>query len=176
MQVLIGSMSHSSMGLSTTTVCTLSLHCTAPCNQTRGIGQHVPIKSYEPSSTLLSKTLRKTVNNSQHARSLQSDELLYLCQTTSTMLQLSGAQSCFGILVQEVSGVYFFTCCFSKVHTSLGHCTKCTVYQRGGGSSHLVALETGRVSLLYLGTLLLLNSSTLWQYKMQTGKILANIG
>ena len=30
LQVLMGSMSHSSMGLSTTTVCTLSLHCTAP--------------------------------------------------------------------------------------------------------------------------------------------------
>ena len=30
LQVLMGSMSHSSMGLSTTTVCTLSLHCTGP--------------------------------------------------------------------------------------------------------------------------------------------------
>ena len=97
LQVLMGSMSHSSMGLSTTTVCTLSLHCTGPCDFSKGF-------------------------------------LFYshLCQPTSTMLQLWGAQSCFGILVQEVSGVYFFTCCLSKVHTSLGHCTMCAILGRGG--------------------------------------------
>ena len=38
-----------------------------------------------------------------------------------------------------------------------------------GGSSHLVTLETGCVSLLYLCTLLLLHSSTLRHYKMRMG-------
>ena len=94
LQVLMGSMSHSSMGLSTTTVCTLSLHCTGPWYGVVIQGSNRP----------------------QH-RSRQGK-----CPT-STMLQLFGAHSSFGILVQEVSGVYFFTCCFSKVHTSLGHWT-----------------------------------------------------
>ena len=91
LQVLMGSMSHSSMGLSTTTVCTLSLHCTGPWYRGQ-IGLNIgPILSRQGKCP------------------------------TSTMLQLFGAHSSFGILVQDVSGVYFFTCCFSKVHTSLGH-------------------------------------------------------
>ena len=79
----MGSMSHSSTGLSTTTVFSLSLHCTGPCVGTGALEDQG--------------------------------------QPTSLMQQPLGAHISLGTFWQDVSGVYFFTCCFSRLHTSLGH-------------------------------------------------------
>ena len=130
LQVLMGSMSHSSMGLSTTTVCTLSLHCTGPCDFS-----FLKVFSFTPISA-------------------NPPQRCYSFGGRRAVLE-SWCRRCPGCTSSPAA---------SPRCTPLLATAQCVQFWGGEENSHLVTLEAGGVSFLYLSTLLLLHSFTpeLW--------------
>ena len=131
LQVLMGSMSHSSMGLSTTTVCTLSLHCTGPWYSGIVVSswvQYYPDKANVPPPQCCSFLVR-------------------------TALLGSWCRRCRGCTSSPAASPR----CTPPLAT--GRCEHKAL--DGGDSTHLVTLEAGGVALLHLLALLLLDGPAL---------------